>query len=254
MGFLENYRICKHAYKNAFAVAREITAKKDRIIVNAIPNRRAIWNHEKAMLYAICKYYGQCGKNLDFFTFEDTKLPDCINFKYKYGQLMMCNLDSDPDFSDVFIFDRLSFLTGNNPDVLIISEDNGDSLLYAALNTSGKIYGINHNKNAVKNLNINEVDRRIKFINCEYSDGKNIKLSEIFEKYCNDADYVYIDAKTCENKFLSEENDSFEKIKRIAVKSYADPEVVKAKLEKYGFTASITKNAHNKFSYIYGEK
>ncbi|WP_175266928.1 hypothetical protein [Acidiplasma cupricumulans] len=38
---------------------------------------------------------------------------------------MMCNLDSDPDFSDVFIFDRLSFLTGNNPDVLIISEDNG---------------------------------------------------------------------------------------------------------------------------------
>ncbi|WP_061951478.1 hypothetical protein [Acidiplasma cupricumulans] len=66
MGFLENYRICKHAYKNAFAVAREITAKKDRIIVNAIPNRRAIWNHEKAMLYAICKYYGQCGKNLDF--------------------------------------------------------------------------------------------------------------------------------------------------------------------------------------------
>ncbi|WP_175266929.1 hypothetical protein [Acidiplasma cupricumulans] len=117
----------------------------------------------------------------------------------------------------------------------------GDSLLYAALNTSGKIYGINHNKNAVKNLNINEVDRRIKFINCEYSDGKNIKLSEIFEKYCNDADYVYIDAKTCENKFLSEENDSFEKIKRIAVKSYADPEVVKAKLEKYGFTASITK-------------
>ena len=51
-------------------------------------------------------------------------------------------------------------------------------------------------------------------------------------------------ATACENKFLSEENDSFEKIKRIAVKSYADPEVVKAKLEKYGFTASITKNAH----------
>ncbi len=259
MGLFSNIKKYKSAYKNYITVAFEANRKKNRIILSMKNGKRAIWNYEKTNLYTLSTFYPESSKNIDFYTFEDTKLPNCINFRYKTGPLMMCGLDNDDDFADVFIFERLSFLTTKNEDILCISEDNGESFIYFSINdystnNESKIFGINPNKeNANKNLKINDIEKRIKLLNYEYKNGSDIKLKTIMNENNINSGYLFIDSRNSEDKILEEENEILKKFSKIQIKVYNKNNLLKVKLENAGFKLNTVKNPHNEILYLNAE-
>ncbi len=249
----------KSAYKNYIAASIDVSRKKNRIILSLKNGKRAIWNYEKTYLYTLSTFYPDSSKNIEFYTFEDTKLPHCINFKFKTGPLMMCGLDNDNDFADVFIFDRLSFLTTKDKDILCISEDNGESFMYFSINdysksNKNKIIGINPRKEIVgKNLKVNDIEKRIKLLDYEYKDGSDIKLKTIMNENNIDSGYLFIDSKSSENKILEEENETLKKFSKIEIKVYNNNYLLKVKLENAGFKVDTVKNPHNDILYLNAE-
>ncbi|ARD84662.1 hypothetical protein [Ferroplasma acidiphilum] len=237
----------KKAYVNYRHVKLDLATKKEHIKIIARNGKDSFWNRQKTYLYALCVENGLCNGNLDFFTFENSIVPGCMNFKYKSGQLFMCNMDQNHNFLGTFGADEYSFLKVAGEIVLDIGSKVGDSPIYFTLNEAKNVISVPEDsfyEILMKNVKANDLEKRIVISNATYCGGKkDLSLKELAEKYGIDSGVLKVDGENSIKKLLAEDNESLKIFKRIQILyegSYAD---IEKKLQEAGFKTHIEKRA-----------
>ncbi len=241
MGFLKLYKQYKIAYKNPFHVAFDRVRNKQHIKIIAKNGKSSYWNGDKVDLYALAVNNNLASNDIDFFTFENSQIPHCINFKYKYAQFMVCNIDQSSNFFGIFFGDEYKFLEPENENVIDIGTNIGDSSIYFTLNKARKVIALDKPfyEIASKNIKTNDLEDRITLLNNSY--GNDITLKDIINKYKFDTAVLKMDSSDGEKALLNEEENTLKTFKRMQILCHNDYNELKNKLENYGFTVTVEK-------------
>ncbi len=241
MGFLKLYRQYKTVYKNPFYVAFDRARNKQHIKIIAEDGRSSFWNGDKVDLYALAVNNHLSNDDVDFFTFENSQIPHCINFKYKYAQFMICNIDQSSNFFGIFFGNEYKFLDPANENVIDIGTNIGDSSIYFTLNKAKNVIALDKKFYAIalKNIKANDLEKRITLLNNSY--GKDITLNDIIKKYKLDSAVLKIDSSEGEKALIDEEENTLKMFKRMQILCHNDYNELKNKLENCGFTVTIEK-------------
>ncbi|WP_337860196.1 hypothetical protein [Ferroplasma sp.] len=243
MSLTKSSGMYKKAYKNYRHVLLDIATKKEHIKIKAQNGKDSFWNRQKTYLYALCAENELCNGNLDFFTFENSIVPGCMNFKYKSGQLFMCNMDKENDFLGTFGADEYAFLKVEDEIVLDIGSKVGDSPIYFTLSEAKNVISVpeeNYLDILLKNIKANDLEKRIIVSSATYCGGnKDLSLKELGVKYQIDSGVLKLNGKNSINKLLSEDNESFKIFKRIQILIDGPSEEIVKKLQDAGFKTHI---------------
>ncbi len=238
--FKANY---KKAYKNYIHVKLDLATKKEHIKIIAKNGKNSFWNRQKTYLYALCVENELCNGNLDFFTFENSIVPGCMNFKYKSGQLFMCNMDQNHNFLGTFGANEFAFLKVADEIVLDIGSKVGDSPIYFTLNEAKNVISVpeeSFQDILTKNIKANDLEKRITISSATYCGGKkDLSLKELAEKYKIDSGVLKIDGENSIKKLLSEDNESLKIFKRIQILHEGSYGEIENKLKDAGFKTHI---------------
>jgi FkbM family methyltransferase len=247
MSMLKSSSMYKKAYKNYRHILLDIATKKEHIKIIARNGKDSFWNRQKTYLYALCVENELCNDDLDFFTFENSIVPGCMNFKYKSGQLFMCHMDEEHDFLATFGANEYSFLKVEGEIVLDIGSKVGDSPIYFTLNGAKNVISVpeeNYYEILTKNVKANDLEKRIVISNATYCGGKkDLSLKELAEKYRIASGVLKLNSKNSINKLLSEDNESLKIFKRIQVLIEGPSEELEKKLQSVGFKTHIQKRS-----------
>jgi hypothetical protein len=233
----------RHAYKNYRHVMLDLATKKEHIKIIARNGKNSFWNRQKTYLYSLCVENGLCNGNLDFFTFENSVVPGCMNFKYKSGQIFMCNMDKNHNFLGTFGANEYAFLKVADEKVLDIGSKVGDSPIYFTLNEAKTVItvpGETFHDIVMKNIKANDLEKRITISSATYCGGKkDSSLKELVQKYKIDSGVLKADGGESIKKLLSEDNENLKLFKRIQILYEGSPGEIVKKLEDAGFKTHI---------------
>ncbi|MCL4453632.1 hypothetical protein [Ferroplasma sp.] len=247
MSLTESIRRYKMAYKNYRHVMLDLATKKEHIKIIAQNGKDSFWNMQKTYLYSLCVENGLCNSNLDFFTFENSLVPGCMNFKYKSGQLFMCNMDQNHNFLGTFGANEYAFLHVADENVIDIGSKVGDSPIYFTLNEAKIVIAVPEESfydPLSKNVKANDLEKRVLVIRSTYCNGKNdVSLKDLMAKYKLDSAVLKVDGAASIKKLLSEDDDSLKMFKRIQILYEGSPDEIKNRLEAAGFKVSLQKRA-----------
>ena len=237
----------KKAYKNYRHIMLDIATKKEHIKIIARNGKDSFWNRQKTYLYALCVENSLCNGDLDFFTFENSVVPGCMNFKYKSGQLFMCNMDQNHNFLGTFGANEYAFLNVPEEIVLDIGSKVGDSPIYFTLNGAKNVIAVPEKsfyEILLKNVKANDLENRISVSSATYSGGeKDLSLKELAEKYEIDSGVLKVDGENSIKKLMSEDNQILKIFKRIQVLFEGSSDDIEKKLQDAGFKTHIDKRA-----------
>ena len=247
MSLTESIRRYKMAYKNYRHVMLDLATKKEHIKIIAQNGKDSFWNMQKTYLYSLCVENGLCNSNLDFFTFENSLVPGCMNFKYKSGQLFMCNMDQNHNFLGTFGANEYAFLHVADENVIDIGSKVGDSPISFTLNEAKIVIAVPEESfydPLSKNVKANDLEKRVLVIRSTYCNGKNdVSLKDLMAKYKLDSAVLKVDGAASIKKLLSEDDDSLKMFKRIQILYEGSPDEIKNRLEAAGFKVSLQKRA-----------
>jgi len=241
--FKANY---KKAYENYIHVKLDLATKKEHIKIKAKNGKDSFWNRQKTYLYALCVDNELCNGDLDFFTFENSIVPGCMNFKYKSGQLFMCNMDQNHNFLGTFGANEYAFLKVSGEIVLDIGSKVGDSPIYFTLNGSKIVVAVPEESflDLMKNVKANDLEKRIIISSATYCGGKkDLSLKELAEKYKIDSGVLKVDGENSIKKLLTESNENLKIFKRIQILYEGSYSEIEKKLQDAGFKTHIQKRA-----------
>ncbi len=251
MGLLSSYDGYKKAYKNYRKVMMDLISKKEHIKIVSQDGKSSFWNRQKTYLYMLYVDNDLHNGNLDFFTFENSVIPGCMNFKYKSGQLFMCGMETNHNFLSTFGADEYAFLNVSGENVIDIGSNVGDSPIYFTLNESKIVIAVPNTgfyETMSKNIKGNDLENRITVVNAGYTGSKRlVSLKDIFEKYKLDSAVLKIDDDAAVEKFLTEDDETVNKLKRIQILYHGSQDKLKEKLEKDGFKITTMKRKIKSF-------
>ena len=241
MGFLKLYKQYKIAYKNPFHVAFDRVRNKQHIKIIAKNDKSSFWNGDKVDLYSLAVNNHLSNDDVDFFTFENSQIQHCINFKYRYAQFIVCSIDQSSNFFGIFFGNEYKFLEPENENVIDIGTNIGDSSIYFTLNRAENVIALDKTfyEIALKNIKSNDLQNRITLLNNSY--GEDITLKDIIKKYKFASSILKMDSTSGEKALLNEEEDTLKLFKRMQILCHNDYTELKNKLENLGFTVTVEK-------------
>ena len=136
------------------------------------------WNHLEIWEYSVCNLLPS--NNLDDY-FNNKS--DYFKFKYHNIDIKLCGIrEGNGDLAGVFLNNDYKFLEPENGIIIDIGANIGDSSIYFALNNAKKVialepYPYSYNQ-ALKNININNLNNKIVLLNAGYGEDSEIKIDE----------------------------------------------------------------------------
>ncbi|MEM0140061.1 MAG: hypothetical protein QXZ44_05570 [Ferroplasma sp.] len=262
MGLLGSYRRYKKAYKNYMRVMLDLISNKQHIKIIARNGKSSFWNQQKTHMYSLYIDNNLEGGSLDFFTFENSVIPGCMNFKYKSGQLFMCGMENNHNFLSTFGADEYLPLKVAGQYVIDIGSNVGDSPIYFTLNEAENVIAIpapSFFNNMSQNIKVNDLEKRVNVINGTYAGKENdIVLKDLLNKYKIKSAVLKIDDINSIAKLLNEDNDTLRVFSRMQILYSGNEAAVKEKLESAGFKVSILprklKDANTDSKFIFAEQ